>query len=202
MTQQDVDGYLMGESTREQHRLAHGSEILAPATEQWLRAAGLAPGLRVLDVGCGVGDVSLLAAALVGRDGLVVGVDRSHDFVATARERAADLALTQLSFLERNLMTLSFDEPFDAVIGRRILMHLPDPVGAVRSLARLVRPGGIVAFAELVIPSVRSWPHVLLVEQVMSSIERTIAASGLHPDMGLRLYNTFVEAGPAFCWLD
>ena len=92
-------------------------------------------------------------------------------------------------------MTLSFDETFDAVIGRRILMHLADPVGAVRSLAGLVRPGGIVAFAELVIPAVRSWPHLPLVEQVMDWIDRAIEASGLHPDMGLRLYTTFVEAG-------
>ena len=75
MTHQQAGGYLMGESTREQRRLAHGSEILGRATEQWLRGAGLAPGLRVLDVGCGVGDVSLLAAAQVGREGRVLGVD-------------------------------------------------------------------------------------------------------------------------------
>jgi SAM-dependent methyltransferase len=192
---QEAGGYLMGESTREQRRLAYGSEILAAATEQWLRGAGLATGLSVLDVGCGVGDASLLAAALVGREGRVLGVDRSGGFVTTARERAADLGLPQVDFVERDIMDLAFDEPFDAVIGRRILMHLADPVGAVRSLAGLVRPGGIVAFAELVVPAVRSWPHVPLVEQVMSSIERAIEASGLHPDMGLRLYTTFVDAG-------
>ena len=193
--QQQAAGYLMGESTREQRRLAHGSEILAPATEQWLRGAGLAPGLRVLDVGCGVGDVSLLAAALVGGEGQVLGVDRSAGFIATARQRAAEFGLPQVEFLERDLMTLSFEEPFDAVIGRRILMHLADPVAAVQSLAGLVRPGGIVAFSELVIPAVRSWPHLPLAEHIMSAIERAIEASGLHPDMGLRLYTTFVKAG-------
>jgi SAM-dependent methyltransferase len=194
-SEREAGDYLMGESTREERRLQHGSEIMAPATEQWLRGAGLAPGLHVLDVGCGVGDVSLLAAALVGREGQVVGVDRSGAFIAAARQRTAELGLPQVSFVKRDLTALSFSEPFDAVVGRRVLMHLADPVGAVRSVTELVRPGGIVAFAELAIPSVRSWPHLPLLDRIMSSIERAIEASGLHPDMGLRLYTTFLEAG-------
>src|SRR5262245_26848227 len=67
--------YVMGHDERERRRLLLQASILNPLTEQLFHRAGISSGMRVLDIGCGVGDVSLLAARLVGRYGSVTSVD-------------------------------------------------------------------------------------------------------------------------------
>src|SRR5262249_41337764 len=69
--------YILGHSEREIRRLMQQAAILRPITERLMRDAGIGRGMRVLDMGCGVGDVSMLAAELVGGPGSVVGIDRS-----------------------------------------------------------------------------------------------------------------------------
>src|SRR5579885_1480491 len=83
--------YALGHSSRELDRLSFQGTVLAPFTRQFLVEAGVEPGMRVLDVGSGSGDVSLLAADLVGAKGYVLGVDRSLAAVERARARASDL---------------------------------------------------------------------------------------------------------------
>ena len=68
-------------------------------------AAGIRPGMRVLDLGCGVGDAAFVAADLVGPDGYVVGVDRSAEALARARIRAEQRGLAQVEFLRATSMT-------------------------------------------------------------------------------------------------
>jgi ubiquinone/menaquinone biosynthesis C-methylase UbiE len=68
--------YVLGQSTYEQERLMLQARILRPYTERFFRAAGLEPGMRVLDLGSGVGDVALLAGDIVGPCGRVLGLDR------------------------------------------------------------------------------------------------------------------------------
>ena len=80
--------YALGHSSRELDRLSFQATVFAPYTRQVLTEAGLTPGMRVLDVGSGSGDVSFLAAELVGSNGSVVGVDRSAAAVERARTRA------------------------------------------------------------------------------------------------------------------
>jgi SAM-dependent methyltransferase len=86
--------YILGHSPMEMRRLMTQADVLRPITERLLRAAGVNHGMRVLDVGCGVGDVSMLVAELVGPAGFVVGIDRNADAVAmqaNARARSAGL---------------------------------------------------------------------------------------------------------------
>jgi ubiquinone/menaquinone biosynthesis C-methylase UbiE len=87
--QSDKANYVLGHSVDELNRLAVQGRLIEPITRAFFQGAGVAPGMRVLDVGCGAGDVSLLVAKLVGRTGAVVGVDRSSDAVEIARQRSA-----------------------------------------------------------------------------------------------------------------
>jgi ubiquinone/menaquinone biosynthesis C-methylase UbiE len=82
----DAD-YVLGRSQDEYDRLIEQGMILAPATEPVLRAAGVGPGMRVLDVGCGVGDVARLVGELLGGDGEVVGVDVDEAALGVAKRR-------------------------------------------------------------------------------------------------------------------
>ncbi len=187
--------YPVDNSARELHRLTRQAALLEPLTRPFLRDAGLSPGMRVLDVGSGAGDVSLLAADLVGPTGHVVGADRSAAAVALARARVEGLGLRNIEFVEGDPTGLSFDEPFDAIVGRLVLMYYPDPVAALRRLASCLMPGGLLAFQEADYHGRWSVPEAPLHNQCLRWITGVLAAVGAHTDLGFGLHRAFVEAG-------
>src|SRR5689334_15773487 len=152
LTRQDqspaTGAYALGDQERERERIDAQAALLRPATERLFREAGIGPGLRVLDVGCGTGEVTLLVADLVGPSGTVVAVDRSPEMLATVRRRAIERGHRQVETIEADINAPAELGDFDAVVGRLILMHQPDPVATLRRLATLVRPGGAIAFLE------------------------------------------------------
>lgn len=187
--------YAMGYSLEERERLIAQASMFRSATQALLHDAGIGPGMRVLDLGCGVGDVSLLLAEMVGPDGDVVGVDRDPRALALARSRAADVS--HLSFAECDVREVGVAVPFDAVVGRLVLLYVGDPVSAIRRAADYVRPGGIVAFQDLdftIMPS-PSWPFSPLLAQCGGWIDATFRAAGMEMHMGLKYRHLFLRAG-------
>src|SRR5688572_5393529 len=91
-------GYVLGHSKQELIRLERQARIFAEATEDVLHRAGIRDGMTVLDVGCGVGDVSLAAARMVGPKGRVIGIDRAEEALQTARARAEAAGISWVSF--------------------------------------------------------------------------------------------------------
>src|SRR6266700_1088426 len=147
-TTKTTSHYALGSTDAEQERLIRQAALLAPFTERFFLGAGIGPGQRVLDVGSGVGDVAMLVAKLVGPSGQVVGVERDARSIARARARVAEAGLHNVSFTQSDVNQIKSSNPFDAAVGRFILMFVPDPVIIVSSLVRLVRPGGVIAFQE------------------------------------------------------
>jgi SAM-dependent methyltransferase len=181
----ESDGYALGRAPAELDRLRLQAEIYAPHTEHLLALAGIAPGMRVLDIGCGAGDVTMIAARLVGPTGSVLGVDMNADVLDVARTRAADAGLGNVSFQQATLPDVRLDGPVDALIGRLILVHLADPAEIVRTLTALVRPGGVVTFQELSSWNARSIPETPLVTQAYRWVADTLRARGRNPAVGL-----------------
>ena len=189
--------YILGHSDREIRRLMHQAAILRPITERLLRGAGIGRGMRVLDLGCGAGDVSMLAAELVGAAGSVVGIDRSQEAIAVARRRARTAELRHVHFEEATVGAFSGIQPFDMVIGRYVLIHQDDPVAFIRKAADLARPGGVLAFHELCVrgQAVQSLPTVSLWQQAGEWIRMAFQAAVPHHDAGGRLIEHFCRAG-------
>jgi SAM-dependent methyltransferase len=140
--------------------------------------------------------VAMLAARLVGPTGEVAGIERDPRSIARARARVAEAGLRNVSFTQSDVSQIPSSSPFDAVVGRFIMMFLPDPLAVLRSLSQLVRPGGVVAFHEL------SWAPFLLLAQRLplwsacaSLIHETFRRSGANTEMGFALYRIFQEAG-------
>jgi SAM-dependent methyltransferase len=186
--------YRLGHADVEIRRLLLQGRLYNDHTEQALRLAGLRPGMRVLDVGCGPGDVSFIAARLVGPTGSVLGVDAADEVVELARSRAAEQGLSTVRFEQTSIADLAVDE-VDAVIGRLILMHLADPTSALRRLAGLVLPGGLIAFGEFDIGAVRSIPESPLSRALVDGIVRALRGAGLDPAFGARMHTLFQRAG-------
>src|SRR5262249_26355692 len=169
--------------------------VLAPATRTILQAAGIRPGMRVLDLGSGAGDVAFVAAGLVGPAGEVVGIDQSPDAVAKATARAAERRLSNVRFVPGDIHDPAPGGPFDAIIGRLVLMYVPDPAAGLRTQAGVLRPGGVVAPIEFDLHSARSLPPTPLVGQALSWLGEAFTRAGIDPALGPGLWAVLQAAG-------
>lgn len=199
-TQPLSNEYALGHTQQELERLVHQGRFLGELTEYMLHRAGLAPGMRVLDVGCGAGDVSFLAAKFVGAQGAVIGVDRAPEAVAYAQQRAQAAGLENVRFVAADITQWVPDEPVDALIGRLVLMYFPDLASVLRRLLAFVKPGGIVAFQELDSP-VTPPPAVMcdpICEGYVAAgtrINHTLTRLGADTRIGSKLKRIFAQAG-------
>ena len=188
--------YALGNTSAEDERLAWQAERFDPLTERFFRKAGINVGDRVLDLGSGAGHVAMLVSRIVGPTGEVVGVERDADSISRAKARVAEAGLRNVSFIQSDVSDIPRRDPFDAAVGRFILMFLPDPVRVVRSLSQLIRPGGVIAFHEV------SWAeflqrcaHLPLCSAGALLIHETFQRTGANTEMGPALIPVYSDAG-------
>ncbi|HET6334984.1 MAG TPA: class I SAM-dependent methyltransferase [Polyangiales bacterium] len=202
-TQKSQRDYILGHEEEELQRLMKQALALAPMSEHLLQLAGIEAGMQVLDLGCGPGDVTFLAARLVGAHGKVIGIDASPEVVALAKRRAEHLGIENVHFIARDLNELTASdlgrEPgaagLDALIGRLVLMYLPDASAVLKRLISLLRPGGIVTFQEFDAAGIGSEPHCELFERTAAQIKAAFAHKKLDLRLGPKLPRIFAAAG-------
>lgn len=197
--------YVLGHSDREVRRLGLQAALLRPGTERILRAAGLGPGQRILDIGTGAGDVARLAAGLVGSSGSVIGLDRETSILEQARARTVDTGLRSVNYEEGTLDTLPAARTFDVVMCRYVVCHQPDHVAFLRQAAARVRPGGTLIVMEpgspdlvrpdMIANEVWSCPRVALFEEVRDLMLAGLEWGGACPQIGRGLVRLFRAAG-------
>lgn len=190
--------YLMGHGEAETRRLISQSELYGRFTRRLLEDAGLEEGMKVLDVGTGAGDVALMAAGMVGPTGTVVGVDRDPLVLEVASARAVAARLDNTCFYAGDFHEgVPDDSPFDAVVGRLVLLYVPDPAQALRGLADRLKPGGIAAFGEFnfLAESALAHPSTPLWERMWGWMQAVVRKAGLDPATGYNLRRTFRDAG-------
>ena len=198
MTEQNSQRqYTMGRSDEETERLIEQSRLFEPITRRFLTSAGIGRGMRVLDIGSGAGDVSLIAAELVGPEGQVVGVDMNADILEIARTRVREAGHENVEFRSGDVQTLDLGGQFDALVGRLVLMYLPDPVAMLKQMLNRVRPGGIVMFQEIDFTITQAYKHpdTPLMGQLGDWIVEVFERSGANATMGMELYRVLTEAG-------
>ncbi len=152
--------------------------------------------MRVLNLGCGAGDVSMLAGKLVGPSGSVVGIDPNAGILAVARARAQADGLLHVTFSEASVGTFSELRPFDLVVARYVLTYQVDPVAFLRAAARFATPGGILALHEFMLDRpVHSRPYVELWQQATDWLMTTFWSAAPSWDAAARLIEHFYSAG-------
>jgi len=133
-------GWLAGEQ--------HSEKIAGPLGRQAMERLDLAPGQRVLDVGCGSGPTTIELAARVAPGGEAVGADIAPMLVSAAQQRAAAAGVTNASFIVADAQTDDLGEAaFDAAFSRFGVMFFADPEQAFARIRRAIRPGGQLVFA-------------------------------------------------------
>ncbi len=193
------ESYVLGYSDRELERLDLQGALYRDITGRALVAAGLDEGMAVLDIGCGSGDVSRLTGELVGPSGSVLGIDHDEGTVSAARARAERDGLTNITFEAREIGADIREAPYDALVGRFVLMHQPDPAKTLAASAGSIRRGGIVVLVESnmasLLDAVHSLPYSSLYDEIVRWKCGVVGAAGADLRSGLRLRRTFLDAG-------
>jgi ubiquinone/menaquinone biosynthesis C-methylase UbiE len=187
--------YVLGHSEVELDRLTAQANLLKEHTELLFRRGGVAPGMTVLDIGCGPGDVSFLTADLVGPSGRVLGIDRSAEAVELAGARARQAGYENVEFRVADAANFQAEAQFDAIVGRLVLMYMADPVSVLSSLRKVLRPQGRTVLHEGDIDLFGSAPECPLINQARQWMLSAFDHSGAAMNMGSRLAQTLSGAG-------
>ena len=144
----------------------------------------LRPGMRLLDCGCGPGSITLGLAAAVA-PGAVVGLDLQSAPVARARTAAAAGGVATAHFLVGSVYALPCPPAsFDAVFAHALLLHLREPLRALREMRRVLRPGGIVGIRDPDLGTELRTPTTPLLEQRQAIVQRVYQQTGGDPFVG------------------
>ena len=182
----------------------HGHHESVLRSHRWRTAANsagyllplLRPGVRLLDVGCGPGTITMDLADVVGPDGTVTALERTEDALDLARGEAERRGTTNVGFVVGNVQALDLpDACFDVVHAHQVLQHLTDPVGALRAMGSVLAPGGLVAVRDADYAAMTWFPADPRLDAWQSVYRRVAQADGAEPDAGRRLHAWAREAG-------
>ncbi|MGN6167564.1 MAG: methyltransferase domain-containing protein [Solirubrobacteraceae bacterium] len=187
--------YSLGSSEPELARLDAQAASIATPTALFLRSAGIEPGMRVLDLGTGLGHVAFQIAELVGPAGKVIGIDQAAAMLAVAEQRRVAADIQNIQFVEADARTFRDGELFDAVVGRLLLFHLPDPVAVLCHHLSGLAEEGLMLMIDFDVGSARSEPPVPVFETARDWVIEAFKRAGANPLVGTQLGLLLREAG-------
>ena len=199
--------YVHGTDPEEQRRLSTLNDILNVGS---LRELGLRGGESILDLGCGLGQLTRAMAKAAGVTGRVVGIDRSEEQLERARQLAAEPvdasvgdpgrgSPAAIEFRQGDVLDLRLGDhewgTFDVAHTRFLLEHLPDPLTVVRSMVRAVKPGGRIVLEDDDHEILRLWPEPPGFDRVWGAYIDSYRRAGNDPSIGKRLVELLHQAG-------
>jgi ubiquinone/menaquinone biosynthesis C-methylase UbiE len=189
-----ADPYVMGRTAEETERIRQQSALLDAPTGAILDRAELAPGASCLDVGCGPGDVMRQMGEHVGPGGRVTGFDIDAEVGLAAAERLNAAGPARYAFVPGDVVSGELPPGrFALVFARLLLLHLPDPVAALRRMWDRTAPGGMLAIIDFDLRTITAADSPIAeLGRVSSAV---FAAAGLNHNFGATIPAAFARAG-------
>lgn len=182
----------------EMNRLQCQAEELSPLVLESIEKCGISEGMRVVDVGCGTGQVSFLISKTVGPRGVVIGIDANTTAIELCRNIATTEGIKNVSFIVGNACDMSRDIPdnsIDISYSRFLLTHLKDPLAALREMIRVTTREGIIMIEDCDLTHWIVEPDDSSVNQLWKWYSSIIMKNGGDPTLGRKLYRMFIDQG-------
>jgi ubiquinone/menaquinone biosynthesis C-methylase UbiE len=198
--------YVVEMSEAELQRLVSAANAWGNLVRAAAFVAGVRPGYRVIDIGCGPLGALRELAEMVGPEGAVVGVDVSRESLGRARFvlDQQGLGWVQLRQVEVNsdslLAEVTPPGPFDFAFCRLFLVHQADPATTLRQIARVVRPGGMIVAQEPAFGPPEGSDVLPAVQRASDWIYEVVGARGGHPTVGRQMYELAAAANLELVW--
>ena len=155
----------------------------------------LEPGMKLLDLGCGPGTITMGLAEAVN-PGEVHGIDMEESQIALAQAAAEASNHTNAIFQVGNALSLPFeDETFDVVHAHAVVMHIPDTRAVLAEASRVLKPGGILATRDLIAESSFIEPGTEGIREAWATFTNLMRGNGGHPEIGKEMKGVMLEAG-------
>jgi len=164
-----------------------------PSTVALLDRVGVLPGMRVLDLGCGTGEVTRELAKRAGREGHVVGVDMDERVLNHAR--TAGQEANPVEWRVGRAEDLAERDAYDVIYARFVFSHLADPDAVLRSIGVALRRGGRVVLEDIDITAHAHWPESPAFRRYIEIYSATARARGADSSIGPRLPALLIDAG-------
>jgi len=187
--------YIISGGQEGKKRLNVLSEILKDHTRALLETDGSISGNRMLDLGCGGGNVALMAARMVGPEGAVTAIDFDTEIIALARQDASEAGIHNVSFEARSAYDIGFDQEFDIAYSRFLLSHLNDPLRVLKNMIRSTRPGGKIIVEDVQFSGHFCYPPCPAFDAYLHYYSTAAINNGQNPEMGITLTDLFDKAG-------
>jgi SAM-dependent methyltransferase len=189
--------YIIRGGVAGRERLRTLNRVMQPTTLALFERIGLQPGMRVLDAGCGGGDLAFQLARLVGPQGKVVGTDIDAVKLEMARQEAAAAGIANVEFRIADNQQAKIEREFDIVHARFLLTHLPDAHGALQNMIRATKPGGLVVIEDIDVNGWLCYPPCAAHARFIELYAATVQRRGGNPNIGPSLPVMLSAAGLA-----
>lgn len=186
--------YVLRRGDEGARRLRLLARVKWPGTRALLRRAGLGPGMRCLDVGCGTGQVTLKMARMVRPGGQAVGMDVDRAFVSHAQSEAGRLGVSAL-FRQGDALENLGKRQYDLVYARYLLTHLKEPTEALARMVRACKPGAVIAIEDIDFPGHVCYPTCRAFGRYVELYQAVVRSHGGDPAIGPRLHALLMDAG-------
>ena len=194
-TSSDFGEYMLATGEAAVYRLTLLDRMHAANTKELLQRSGLQAGMRVADLGCGVGLVTRVIAHLVGSDGKVVGIDASEQQLQQARQRLEADHVANTTFVRADATNSGLPRgSFDLVYSRFLLMHLTQPGAAITEMRALLRPGGTLVCEDADLTAAETIPPSAI-NALANLFGKLGPIRGVDYAIGRRLYHLVLQAG-------
>jgi len=181
------DPYTLRRGRAGAERLRILGAAMADSTERFLRSSGLKEGMRCLDAGCGVGVVSRKLAEITGH---CHGIDLDSQFLEIAQK---DSLPSGVSLGQVNVFDLAAEPLYDVVYSRYLLSHLKEPGLAIRRLADVLKPGGLLLLEDVDFPGHVHHPPCPAFLSYLELYQKVVRKNGGDPCLGRKLYSLVLD---------